>query len=343
VTAAASISPDRSRATTAPRFRKRQTYSRRSDLTTVRALSFHATYRCRDSGACCSAGWPIPVEAERRPALLALLRDGSSLEELPVIGGHCVFHDVERHRCRAQAALGHGALPLACRQFPRVAVIDPRGVSVTLSHFCPTAAAMLDAEDPIAIVAGAAAFPDDGEYEGLDATAGLPPLLRPDMLMGWADWWLWEELSVATLARDDLTPAQALGALRQAVERVDDWSPRRGALASAIRDAFADLVPGESSPPSVERYLEDVMTAIPEEMRPATHPSAPPPSVPAMRRYLAAHAFANWTMHLGDGLRAWLWSLEAAHAVASAFGVRHADLLLRHLADPRVLADRLTA
>jgi hypothetical protein len=266
-----------------------------------------------------------------------------SLEELPVVDGRCVFHDATARRCRAQSALGHAALPLACRQFPRVSVVDPRGVSVTLSHFCPTAASMLDAVDPVAIVTTAPAFPDDGEYEGLDASRGLPPLLRPEMLIGWDDWWLWEELSVATLTRDDLMPVQALDALQQAVDRVIDWSPRRGPLAVAIRDAFAQIAPRESPSPSLAPYLEDVMTAIPEEMRPATHPAAPSPSVAAMRRYLAAHAFANWTIHLGDGLHAWLRSLELAYALARGFGVRHADLLLRHLADPRVLADRLTA
>ena len=57
--------------------------------------------------------------------------------------GRCVFHD-PAGRCAIHSALGHDALPLACRQFPRVSVTDPRGVSVTLSHYCPTAAALLD-------------------------------------------------------------------------------------------------------------------------------------------------------------------------------------------------------
>ena len=36
---------------------------------TVRCLSFHATYRCRHSGDCCTARWPIPIEPD------ALARD----------------------------------------------------------------------------------------------------------------------------------------------------------------------------------------------------------------------------------------------------------------------------
>jgi hypothetical protein len=50
-------------------------------------------------------------------------------------------------------------------------------------------------------------------------------------------------------------------------------------------------------------------------------------------RYLAAHAFASWTVHGRGGLDAWLGSIATALAlVDSGFGVRDADLWLRHLA-----------
>jgi hypothetical protein len=52
------------------------------------------------------------------------------------------------------------------------------------------------------------------------------------------------------------------------------------------------------------------------------------------RRFLAAHAFANWAIHLGSGLESWLVSIETANAFLQAgAGVRHADLVLRHLTD----------
>jgi hypothetical protein len=54
--------------------------------------------------------------------------------------------------------------------------------------------------------------------------------------------------------------------------------------------------------------------------------------------FLAAHAFANWTAHLGQGLRSWLRSVEAAYVLVNELGVRQTDLLLRHLADPNELA-----
>lgn len=88
-----------------------------------------------------------------------------------------------------QHALGHDALPLACRQFPRVTVLDPRGASVTLSHYCPTAAGLLKDDGPVAIEINGATFPPGGEYVGLDAQDALPPLLCRDVLMDWESWW----------------------------------------------------------------------------------------------------------------------------------------------------------
>jgi hypothetical protein len=58
-----------------------------------------------------------------------------------------------------------------------------------------------------------------------------------------------------------------------------------------------------------------------------------------MRGFLAAHAFANWTAHLGQGLRSWLHAVETARALLEVgLGIRQADLVLRHLSDPHALA-----
>ena len=82
---------------------------------------------------------------------------------------------------------------------------------------------------------------------------------------------------------------------------------------------------------------------MPEDLRPALPddtPASARPTERALQRYLAAHAFASWTAHLGDGLRTWLRSIEAAHAlVQSGLNMETADLWLRHLADPMRLAD----
>ena len=293
----------------------------------VRSLSFHAHYRCRHNGACCTANWPIPVEADRlavmhAAAANARLRPADFVEPatpnapvlLRVVAHECVFFDAEQGRtCGVHTALGHDALPLACRQFPRVVVTDPRGVSVVLSHFCPTAAAMLTEpgtfRSRVAIVENPPAFPADGEYVGLDARDSLPPLLRPDVLMDWESWWEFERRAVEMLGNSTDPPDATLLRLRQIVEDIRTWSPGQGALLARVEEAFgakADLEVGPT-------YL--------------------------LNRFLAAHAFANWTAHLGQGLRSWLLSIEAAHELmTSGHDVRQADLRLRHLSDPYEMA-----
>ena len=55
--------------------------------------------------------------------------------------------------------------------------------------------------------------------------------------------------------------------------------------------------------------LSDVLSAIPADLRPSRLERLDAPSATAVRAFLAAHAFANWTAHLGQGLRSWLRSL----------------------------------
>ncbi len=333
----------------------------------VRCLSIHAGYRCRDAGACCTAGWPIPVEADRAAALHGALAsgrvqavrspagEGSPVRWLPqapretpavlaAAGGACVFHRAAApRRCEIHHALGHDALPLACRQFPRVSVVDPRGVSVTLSHYCPTAASLLDTNEPVAITAEAPAFPADGEYVGLDVRDDLPPSLRPDMLMDWEAWWIWEERCVTELAGAH-DPAHTLATIGRVVERVRTWRPAEGALADRIEAAFAQV--GLAEPREAEfdhaARLRELVDAVPDDLWPQAsglEAGSARPSPLVTRHFLAAHAFANWTAHLGEGLRTWLRSIEAALALVElGYGVRRADLMLRHLTDPHALA-----
>ena len=98
----------------------------------------------------------------------------------------------------------------------------------------------------------------------------------------------------------------------------------------------------------VRRQFESIVKfPIPQFANSPIPPSlkSPIPQIPnspisdrVLRRFLASHAFANWTAHLGRGLRAWWRSVDAAHTLARRYGVRHADLVLRHLADPNELA-----
>jgi hypothetical protein len=317
-------------------------------------LSFHASYRCQERGVCCTSGWPIDVDdAGRARVELAVacgdlaasrppfVRTADGPAVLAIIDGACVFHRDRPHaRCEIHRVLGHAALPLACRQFPRISVQDPRGTSITLSHYCPTAASLLDDDGPIAIVDDAPAFPRDGEYVGLDARTSLPPRLRPDMLMDWQSWWEWERLSVDAIARASIA-SDALARLHAAVEHTRAWHPTDGPLIERVRMAFDRPTLASRSERAVGVVRREILTAIPAEHRPANaDETSTSLSDAAVRRYLAAHAFANWTAHLGPGLRTWLRSIEAAHVlVTRGLSVGDADLWLRHLADPSALAD----
>jgi hypothetical protein len=332
-------------------------------MSAVRVLSIHRGYRCGRSGACCTSNWPIPIESDRlnvvRAALassrLRTVDDGDAFVDIWPFSGDgstllaarnhaCAFFDEPAGRvCRIHDVLGHDALPLACRQFPRVSVTDPRGVSVTLSHYCPTAAAMLDHDGPLVIGADPA-FPRGGEYVGLDAHDTLPPLLRPGVLMSWEAWWEWERLAVERIGAAREPIVEVLAGLRAAVEDVRGWTPGEDDLVARVHRAFSGSTKGPTQRArDAKDLVAGVMAAIPDDLRPADLPTGRRPSATALRNLVAAHAFASWTAHLGQGLHSWLRPLEAVVALADAgSGVREIDLLLRHLADPAALAQEIS-
>ena len=145
----------------------------------VRALSIHADYRCQSSGVCCRSGWEIPVEPDAEARLHAGIAEGRlhpevawarPIADLPhgarvvlrvLPSGDCVFLEHGQPRlCAVERQLGAGAMPPPCRQFPRVATLTPSGVSLTLSHYCPTAASMLFRHDvSLSVVSDPKAFP----------------------------------------------------------------------------------------------------------------------------------------------------------------------------------------
>jgi Fe-S-cluster containining protein len=240
----------------------------------VRALSIHAGYRCRHAGACCSSGWDIPVEPGVEERLRASLRSGAlrvpdgrpaptppgsepgreatcfrSVDGLPhgarVVleadsAGRCVFLEADG-RCAVHRHLGLEALPPACRDFPRMATLTPLGASITLSHYCPTAASLLFAPvilrdsalpgpegSAVSIVESPPAFPSSWPHEGLDARDALPPLLRPGVLMDWPSLERWERFAVAVLGDEGRSPEAALDLLAATAEEVRRWSPEDG-------------------------------------------------------------------------------------------------------------------
>ena len=295
----------------------------------TRCLSVHAPYVCAHVGACCQAGWTIPIEAPLIPRLRALgFPDAAAGVAGLADDGACVFFERDGGRlCAIHRRGGASSLPSMCRHFPRVVVNDPRGASVTLSHFCPTAAGLLFEPVRLAIVDAPRPLSLDGGMEGLDATDVLPPLLSPGVLTDWEGYTAWEDAAVALFDDEGLDPGAAARELAGRTAAVCAWKPGRDTLASAVRDAFA-----------ADRRREAVSTSSWRGFE------------RAVKAFLAAHAFASWAAYEPGGLRA------AAGAVSRALDVlrgevslrapltrgslleamRAADLRLRHSVDARV-------
>ena len=230
-------------------------------------LSFHASYGCRHSGACCTSGWPIPVERPRLVALGGAIRDG----RLSVPGrdaggapflvpaglppdvaalttcdgdGVCAFYRRGSGLCAIHAQLGPEHLPASCAHFPRVCLIDEDAVYVTLSHYCPTVADLLfePAGDGRPSAPAAATNGSLGSVvvpaptgllaglrvEGLDARGHLPPLLRPGLLTDRRSYRAWERFVVGELAEGPGTAEARLGRAAAFTEDVREWRPSTG-------------------------------------------------------------------------------------------------------------------
>jgi Fe-S-cluster containining protein len=337
-------------------------------LQAVRSLSIHADYRCRHSGACCTADWDVPVEVPVYRSLDEACKSGrlhaapqsSALAPFVVEpdlpddagamlernhAGECVFFERESRLCVVHRDLGHEALPATCRHFPRLAIHDPRGTFVSLSHYCPTAAGLLFREDVgLQIVSAPDAFPP-ADYEGLTVTADdLPPLLRPGVVMDLDAYTRWEAHMVRRCA-DAATPESALATLERDAARVRTWTPDGPSMLDLVDMLPPALV--EAAPPTVLAASLAAharsMAAVPDDLRPPpdehgleeafTRFVAPVWSTwsAPLRRYLAAKAFASWTAYQGRGLLSIVRGLQVALAlvrVEAARACRDADRVL---------------
>jgi hypothetical protein len=341
---------------------------------TVFALTIHADYRCRHSGECCGADWDVPVELPVYRSLLQAL-DAGALRVAPAAeplhpfvvepdfpddaaamlqrtdAGACVFFERDSRLCIVHRDLGEPALPATCRHFPRVALRDVRGTSITLSHFCPTAASMLFREDvPLEIVASPPAFPQ-AEYEGLIVGVDeLPPLLQPAMLMDVDGYAAWERHMIGRCAADAL-PEAVLATLERDARELRRWKPGPQTLAETIARLPAHPVPAER-PASLAASLDrhgDVMAAVPPDLTPQpdeggledAYREFVRPNWDSFRgplnRYIAAKAFACWTAYQGRGVMTIVRGLDSALSLVRVEASRqcrdqaralNADLLL---------------
>lgn len=264
---------------------------------------------------------PDPAAPEDTAGTLAL-RDN----------GHCVFFEAGRPGCAI-----HDIKPAACVHFPYVCLIDQRGVHVTLSHYCPTAASLLfEHRGPIAIVEGTSPVGEGHALEGLDARESLPPTFAKGpnrtkpRLMSFEEFSAWERELVARARIDDFE-ADDLAAFEHARAAVPlPWS--WPAAPDRVESTWGSLVA------PVWSHFDDVRA-----------------------RYAAAKVFASWSAYEGDGVEAIARHARVAGAVlrieaarqCGFFGrpldrelmteaIRQSDLLLVHYADPSLLAATAT-
>jgi hypothetical protein len=363
----------------------------------VFALSIHADYRCQHSGVCCASDWDVPVEVPVYRSLLEVLGSGRlqavapaadhgpaliTGDDLPddagamlarTADGRCVFFHGGSRLCVVHRDLGADALPATCRHFPRLAVRDARGTFISLTHYCPTAAALLFRDDvPLAIVESPPAFPP-GDYEGLDVDADAwPPLLHPTMLMDLAGYSAWERHMVARCADSSMSPESVLATLERDARLLRAFVPDGRSLVAPIGGLPADRVDAHAPAtldPSLAMHAA-VVAAVPDDLKPepdeeglaAAYLRFVAPHWPhwhaPLNRYLAAKAFANWTAYQGRGVLSIVRGLEAALALVRVEAsrqcrdasrpldrellleaIRSADFALNHLAVGEDLAD----
>ena len=202
---------------------------------------------------------------------------------------------------------------------------------VTLSHYCPTAAALLfEDPGPIAIVEGPSPVAGFAIPEGLDARESLPPLESPNRLMTWEAFSDWERAEVGK-------------------------EPTHSSLAdaAALFEYARVAVPAPWAWASVPTDLERHWAAL---VAPAWASLAG-----VVQRYRAAKVFASWSAHDEDGVAAVLRVAAIADAVLRVEtvrqcvtagrvldadllkqAIRQSDLLIVHYADARVLSSGTT-
>ena len=363
----------------------------------VYALSIHADYQCQRSGVCCTSDWDVPVELPLYRSLHDALEghtltpaarpheeeavfqtgadmpDGAAAMVARTTGGDCVFYHRGSGLCVIHRDMGEQHLPLTCRYFPRLAVRDARGTFITLTHYCPTAAAMLFRDDcAIDIVEAPPAFPP-GDYEGLIIRPDdWPPLLHPRMLMGHEGYSAWERHMVARCAAPGVAPETVLATLARDARVLRRHRAINGPIAQAVSALPADVVKADAPrdlSESLVRFSE-VIGAVPDDMKPPPDEHELSEAYAALvrpewlrwrdplNRYLAAKAFASWTAYQGRGVLTIVRGLDAALAVVrveaaracrnagetmnrdSLFeAFRSADFVLNHLAAGDELAD----
>lgn len=255
-------------------------------------------------------------------------------------------------------------LPVGCRHYPRVVRIDAHRVALSLSHYCPTAAALLATDEAVHIVNVAAPLALSEPIEGLDARGVLPPLLRPGLLTDHDGYTAWEDMVVGTLARER-RPDKALAVIAAATDELRGWRPGGLSFQDSVDRAFARADAQRASSPAWLTQGVAIARALNRGLVPldgvgGLHTCRETAMMtPAMDRivnnYLAARAFANWIAYQGRGLRTVVSWLHACYdivrivlcrtgrspvSVANVIeAIRQADYVMLHTIDTQDFAN----
>ena len=262
-------------------------------------LRLHAGYRCRHVGACCRADWEIPAQAhvleaveveslrasEGARRLLDELERGIDVRVPRRADGTCLFFEPgATGSCAIHREAGEDALPTACRHFPREVLVNGRGTFVSLSHYCPTAAALLTTPSALDTVEARAPLRLVGPIDGLDVRTWTP-----------GDGSLAAAVDAAFRSQTGVRSGSDRG---QTAAR-----PRAHFLASAFAPLVAQHIPHEASPVAdYERTWQPLAEGCPAVELVA-------------KNYVAARLFANWIAYQGQGLRTVVEWLRTCHSV----------------------------
>lgn len=345
----------------------------------MRLLALHAGYGCRHRGVCCTEPWAIPVDDVRRGRLVSALSRGSlrpshttsaffeaaegiDADSNVVVGRtgrDCVFFEQDQGRlCAIHRDVGHDVLPVACQHFPRVVVVDPRGVTLSLSHVCPTAGELLvaDVNPWNRIVHHGRVVTEGMQWAGLDARESLPPQVHASLLWDWDSMTAFEEGALDVLG--GMSPERALGAIADVANELARHEGRE--LRPRVLDAFDRVRTAQPLVPDVlgltalaEGCARDgsLVDAAPGDVD-LTATAAPWASVAApVSRYLAARLIASAVPYHALDVRVWSGWLQAAYSVlrsafarrVTAAGSSHAALQAAAADADRLLVHRIHA
>ena len=193
-------------------------FSVRLHVMSVRASSpsaFMRTTPAATLGACCTAGWAIPVEAagSRSSAARCSCRMHRALACSSIEPRGCApcSETTARTDCPIRVSIFRGA-----RSSTNGAFRHP-------FDFCPTAAALVvRANSAPAIVASSAGIPGRARYEGLDARGPGLRSSRPGFVRFQASYARWEAFIVSTLAGDARPRGQLAGPIANAAGNAQD-------------------------------------------------------------------------------------------------------------------------